>query len=87
MSFLYHLDEEYVQDFLEANLGRRLTPKELYRMKHALIDNDQVDFARMDMMYYAGKDAIDNSDGQWNKIDEDFEKDIPFFMDLECKEK
>lgn len=87
MPCLYHLDEEYVQDFLEPNLGRRLTPKEIYRMKYALIDNDQIDGARMDMMYLAGKDAIDNSEGQWDEIDEDFEKDIPFFMDLECKEK
>lgn len=87
MSCLYHLDEEFTQDFLEANLGRRLTPKEIYRMKYALLENDSANFAIMDMMYYAGKDAIDNSEGQWDKIDEDFEKDIQVFLDLECKEK
>ena len=36
---------------------------------------------------FLNSNVLDNSDGQWDIIDQDFEKDIPFYGDLECKEK
>ncbi len=86
MPCLYHLYEENAQDFLESNLERRLTPMELYRMRYALTENDDVFSAVCDMMYHAGKDAIDNSKGQWNHIDRDFQNGVNVFEDLNCKE-
>ena len=87
MSCLYHLCEENAQVFLEDNLGRKLTPIEIYRIKYAFIENQTVACAVMDMMYHAGKDAIDNSNGQWDQIDADFKKGINVFDDLNCKAK
>ncbi|MBT3230416.1 hypothetical protein HN358_01345 [Candidatus Uhrbacteria bacterium] len=87
MDCLFYLWEDYAQDFLEANLDRRLSPLELNRMKMALIENEKVDSAVMDMMYHAGKDAIDNSDGQWDDIDEDFKNGKGVLDNWLCKEK
>lgn len=87
MPCLYHLDEEFTQQFLEDNLNRRLTPIELNRIKQVFYENDDVYWALMDVMYHAGKDAIDNSKGQWDSIDEDFKNGKTVFTHLDCKEK
>lgn len=72
MNCLFQLFEENAQDFLDANLGRELTPMEINRMKLALIEDEGAQLGLMDMMYCAGKEAIDNTNGQWDDIDKDF---------------
>ena len=84
---LYHLYEENAQNFIEENLGRRLTEVELYRMRYALIESDCAFPALCDLIYDAATDAMDNSTGQWNGIDADFENGINVFVHLNCKEK
>lgn len=84
---VFHLFEENVQDFLESNLGRRLTPMEINRMKLTVYENGQAQSAAMDLMYCAGKDAIDNTDGRWDHIDKDFLAGDRVFGNLSCKEK
>jgi len=86
MSCLFHLYEENVQSFLEANVGRNLTPIELNRIKLALLENERAQFALMDMMYSAGEDAMDNKDARWDEIDRDFSNGVNLFPDLICKE-
>ncbi len=84
---VFHLFEENVQDFLESNLGRRLTPKEINRMKVTVYENGHAQSAAMDLMYCAGKDAIDNTDERWDHIDKDFLAGDRVFGNLSCKEK
>lgn len=76
MDCLFQLFEENAQNFLEANLGRELTPMEMNRMKLALIENEDAQLGLMDMMYFAGKEAMDNTNGQWDDIDKDFSAGI-----------
>ena len=85
--YLYHIHEETAQNFFEGNLGRRLTEKELYRMRYSFSENDDVFLEICDVMYEAGKAALNNTDGQWDEIDKEFDSGINVFKDLNCKEK
>lgn len=87
MSCLFQLHEENVQDFLQDNLGRRLTKKELNRIKMAFLENDDIQWMLADIMYTAGKDAINNADDRWSVIDKDFADGKELFPELNCKEK
>jgi len=86
MSCIFHLHEESAQYFLEDNLDRRLPQLAPNRMKLALSEYSRAQSALMDMMYSAGKDALDNADGQWDEKDKDFLSNAPLFPDLSCKE-
>lgn len=83
---LYHLHEETAQSFIEDNLGRRLTDVELYRIRYSLIEGDGAFPALCDMIYHAALEAMDNTKGQWNGIDDDFKNGINVFEHLNCKE-
>lgn len=78
--------KETAQDFLEDNLGRRLTLLELNRMKYILLENEDLDQIKMDMMYIAGNDAIDNSNNRWEYVDAEYRKGVDHLNHLNCKE-
>jgi hypothetical protein len=84
---VFHLFEENVQDFLEANLGRRLTPMEINRMKLTVYENGDAQQAVAILMYCAGEDAIDNTNERWDHVDKDFLAGNHVFGNLSCKEK
>jgi|GEM_PF-6842910 len=86
MNWSYILWEENFQSFAEDNLGRKLTDTELNRLKFAFVENDDTQWQILNMMHSAGKDAMDNSTGRWNLIDDDFKKGIKVFDNLICKE-
>lgn len=86
MSCLHHLYKENIQDFLENNLGRQLTPLELNRMKCALIENEDINHLKMDIIHLAGMDAIENQGNRWEHVDADFIKKNDSFSHLNCKE-
>jgi hypothetical protein len=84
---LYHLHEETAQQFIKDNFDRRLTDKELYRMRYTFFESEDVFLELCDVIYEATKAALDNTDGQWDKIDKEFDNGINVFKDLNCKEK
>ena len=86
MNWVFLLCEETFQSFAESNLDRKLTNVELNRLRLSFTDNDDAQWQLMNMMFAAGADAIDNSKGQWNDIDDDFKNGIKIFDNLICKE-
>jgi len=83
MDWLHIIWTETFQQFASDNLGRELTDIELNRLRWAFIDHN---WHLDDLMYEAGKDAMDNTEGQWDSIDEDFKNGKPLFGNLICKE-
>lgn len=83
MDWLHIIWAENFQQFAADNLGRELTDVELNRMRWAFIEHD---WHLMDLMHDAGKDAMDNTEGQWDHIDDDYRNGKPLFNNLICKE-
>ncbi|MFH1711898.1 MAG: hypothetical protein ABH846_01530 [Patescibacteria group bacterium] len=83
MEWLHIIWTENFQQFAADNLGRELTDIELNRLRWAFIEHD---WHLADLMYSAGKDAMDNTKEQWDSIDENFKNGKPLFDNLICKE-
>jgi len=65
--------EDEMQSFSEANYGRELTEIEIHRMKDYLWDDDDVSWARMELMAKAIEAVMDNEDNKWKSVDEDYQ--------------
>jgi hypothetical protein len=73
---IYTIYEEMIQSGAEANLGRKLTEKELKRLACVLIDSPFFDGIYCALIE-AAEDAMDNKDGRWNEWDRE-NKNTPF---------
>jgi hypothetical protein len=65
--------EDEVQSFSQANYGRELTEIEIHRMKDYLWDDDDVSWARIELMAKAIEAVIDNEGDKWKSVDEDYQ--------------
>jgi len=83
MDWLHIIWVENFQHFAADNLGRELTDVELNRLRLTLIDHN---WHLDDLMYEAGKDAMDNTEGRWDSVDKNFKEGKPVFANLICKE-
>ena len=69
------ISSELVQQEAEQEIKRRLTDIELNRLKEMFYDDDDLMWKRMEMIRDAVLVAIDNSKGQWEGLDKDFEEE------------
>ncbi len=65
--------EDEIQSFSEANYGRELTEIEIHRMRDYLWDDDDVSWARIELMAKAIEAVMDNEGNQWKSVDEDYQ--------------
>ncbi len=65
--------EDEIQSFSEANYGRELTEIEIHRMKDYWWDDDDVSWARIELMAKAIEAVMDNEDNKWKSVDEDYQ--------------
>ena len=65
----FSIYQEYIQSFVESNLGRNLTPVEMKRMPCALFENGMAEQGLLNAIYLAAKDAMDNENDRWNSYD------------------
>lgn len=86
MNCLHHITEEFVQDFCASNFGRKLTIKELNRMRYSLSENDDVQWSLFEMIHVAIENALENSSEQWNLVDSRLENGELSYSWL-CKDK
>lgn len=68
---IYSIYEDKIQSAAEANLGRRLTVKELKRLPCVFIDSHFFD-AIYCALIEAAEEAMDNKDDQWAAWDKDY---------------
>jgi 3-oxoacyl-[acyl-carrier-protein] synthase III len=71
-NLIFYILEETAQDFLESNIGRRLTSLEINRMTIAVFESLTIVHSAADIMYEAAREAIDNTEGKWDEVDKDF---------------
>ncbi len=64
--------EDEIQSFSEANYGRELTEVEIQRMDY-LWDDDDVFWARTELMAKAIEAVMDNEGDKWKSVDEDYQ--------------
>ena len=64
--------EDEIQSFSEANYGRELTEVEMQRMDY-LWDDDDVFWARTELMAKAIEAVMDNEGNKWKSVDEDYQ--------------
>lgn len=76
---LFIITTDFVQQIIKPNLGRVLTEKEVERMHYALLEEYTNGFHLTDFILQSAKDAMDNNDGQWDHVDEDYEKRKPLY--------
>ena len=69
------ISSELAQQEAEQEIERRLTDIELNRLKEMFYDDDDVMWKRAEMIRDAALVAIDNSNGQWEHLDKDFEEE------------
>ncbi len=65
-------DKEEIQSFAEANYDRELTDIELNRMSDYIWDDDNVSWARMELMARAIEAVKNTKDNQWKLVDDDY---------------
>jgi len=65
--------EDEIQSFSEANYGRELTEIEIRRMKDYLWDDEEVFWARTELMAKAIESVMDNEGNKWKSVDEDYQ--------------
>lgn len=65
--------EEEMQSFSEANYGRELTEIEIHRMKDYLWDDEDVFWARTELMAKAIEAVMNNDSNKWKSVDEDYQ--------------
>lgn len=65
--------EEEMQSFSEANYGRELTEIEIHRMKDYLWDDEDVFWARTELMAKAIEAVMNNDGNKWKSVDEDYQ--------------
>ena len=71
---LYLISAEMIQEVAEANLGRRLTDKEIERAHFSMLEDDESQYHLTEFLYRAAEDAMDESDNNWLTIDADFKR-------------
>ena len=64
--------EDELQSFAEANYGRELTDIELNRMSDYIWGDEDVSWARMELMAKAIEAVMKNENGEWNWIDDNY---------------
>lgn len=66
---IYWIPEDLMQSVAEANLGRRLTKRELKRLGCAFFDNEEFYDHLTSGLLCIAEDVMDNTDGRWDKWD------------------
>lgn len=77
---LFQLDASTIQWFLEPNIKRKLTKKELNRIYYEFMENQDAQDHLYNFILDCAENVMDNSDGQWDWVDKEY-KDMQAYVE------
>lgn len=72
---IWPITEEVIQIEAESEIDRRLTGKELNRLKEIFYDDEEISWQRMVLIREAILIAIDESKYDWSDMDKEYEEE------------
>ncbi len=72
---IWPVTEEVIQIEAESEIDRRLTGKELNRLKEIFYDDEEISWQRMVLIREAILIAIDESKYDWSEMDKEYEEE------------